>query len=59
MEILTTTTTTAPINHLKWDPYTANEFASVGMCVLIIHFYQLEAQYTSFSDELTILLSVV
>lgn len=29
-EILTTSQTEYPIHDLKWDPYTVNEFASVG-----------------------------
>ena len=29
-EILTSTKTSLPIHDLKWDPYTVNEFASVG-----------------------------
>lgn len=28
--ILTTTQTSVPMHHLKWDPYTVNEFASAG-----------------------------
>jgi len=28
--VLTSTKTSRPIHDLKWDPYTVNEFASVG-----------------------------
>ena len=28
--VLTSTHTSLPIHHLRWDPYTVNEFASVG-----------------------------
>ena len=28
--LLTTATTNQPMHHVKWDPYTVNEFASVG-----------------------------
>ena len=30
--VLTSTKTSKPIHALKWDPYTVNEFASVGDC---------------------------
>lgn len=34
--ILTSTKTSVPMNDLKWDPYTVNEFASVGESGVIL-----------------------